>query len=87
MSVPEQKVEQTTEQVAEPTIGLADLQNAIKIIDYACDQGAFKGWQVIEQVASVRGKLARFVEHASPKEEVQEEKPAAKKTARKTTKK
>lgn len=52
-----------------PTIGIADLQNAIKVIDYACEQGAFKGWQTIEQVAAVRTKLAAFVQAALPKED------------------
>lgn len=61
--------EQTAPAVDQPTIGLQDLQNAIKVIDYACDQGAFKGWQVIEQVAAVRSKLAAFVAAATPPEE------------------
>jgi hypothetical protein len=42
-------------------IGVVDLQNAVKIIDHAADQGAFKGWQVIEQVIAVRNKLNAFV--------------------------
>jgi predicted acyl esterase len=47
------------------TISLVDLQNVVKIIDYAADQGAFKGWAVIEQVASVRQKINAFVEAAT----------------------
>ncbi len=46
---------------APPSIGLADLQNAVKVIDYAAEQGAFKGWTVIEQVIAVRNKINAFV--------------------------
>jgi hypothetical protein len=73
---------------AAPSIELADLQNAVKIIDYACEQGAFKGWQVIEQVIAVREKIATFLKAAAPAP-VEEEpaapakKPASKKTAAK----
>ena len=62
-----------------PSIDLVDLQNAVKVIDYACEQGAFKGWQVIEQVISVREKLANFLKAATPpaEETAAEEAPAA----------
>lgn len=77
-----------------PAIGLVDLQNAVKVIDHAADQGAFKGWQTIEQVMAVRNKLVAFIVYASPKEEPKADKktkaakPAAKKVtpaAKKTT--
>lgn len=58
--------EATQDQASAPSIELADLQNAVKIIDYACEQGAFKGWQVIEQVISVREKIATFLKAATP---------------------
>lgn len=51
---------------AAPVIQINDLQNAVQIIDYACEQGAFKGWKVIEQVIAVREKLAAFVAAATP---------------------
>jgi hypothetical protein len=54
-----------------PTIGLVDIQNAVKVIDHAADQGAFKGWAVIEQVAQVRQKLNAFVEHAAALQEAE----------------
>lgn len=63
---------------AAPSIELADLQNAVKIIDYACEQGAFKGWQVIEQVISVREKIATFLKAATPPAPEAVETPAAK---------
>jgi hypothetical protein len=47
-----------------PSLGIQDIQNALKIIDFACDQGAFKGWNTIEQVRSVRLKIAAFVAYA-----------------------
>ena len=58
---------------AGPTIGLTDLQNAVKVIDYACEQGAFKGWQTIEQVSAVRRKLMDFIQAATPADELVEE--------------
>ncbi len=70
MTTPETTVESQVEQAPAPAIGLVDLQNAIKIIDYAAEQGAFKGWAVIEQVIAVRNKINQFVVAATPPEEV-----------------
>lgn len=87
-NVETQAVEQalTGESTPGPTIGLQDLQNAVKVIDYAAEQGAFKGWAIIEQVLVVRNKINSFVAAAMPKEEPKkEEAPAAKKTAPKKT--
>jgi hypothetical protein len=53
------------------TIGVVDLQNAVKIIDHAAEQGAFKGWQVIEQVIAVRNKLNAFVTAAVAAQEAE----------------
>ena len=53
----------TTESEA-PSLGLQDIQNALKIIDFAADQGAFKGWTTVQQVMSVRNKIADFVAYA-----------------------
>ena len=67
----------TTPEVAEqaeaPTINLVDIQNAVRVIDFAAEQGAFKGWQTIEQVLAVRNKLNAFVSAVAPAEEVVEE--------------
>lgn len=49
-----------------PTINIVDLQNAVKVIDFAAEQGAFKGWQIIKQVMAVRDKLDEFVLAANP---------------------
>lgn len=54
---------------ATPQLTLADVKNAVNIMDYAAEQGAFKGWEIISQVMQVRQRLATFVEVASPKEE------------------
>ena len=54
------------------TISILDLANVVKIIDYAADQGAFKGWTVIEQVAGVRQKINAFVEAAQAAQAAQE---------------
>lgn len=47
-----------------PSLGIQDIQNALKIIDFAAEQGAFKGWNTIQQVLTVRGKIAAFVAYA-----------------------
>lgn len=79
----------TTQEATAPVIQITDLQNAVQIIDYACEQGAFKGWKVIEQVIAVREKLAAFLAAAAPAPAPAEEapapaaKPAAKKAATK----
>ena len=52
-----------------PMLNIADIQNVIRVIDYACDQGAFKGWTTIEQVLLVRNRLNDFVLAVSPPEE------------------
>ena len=49
-----------------PQLTLADVKNAVNVIDYAANQGAFKGWEVIAQVMQVRQRLAAFVEAATP---------------------
>ncbi len=70
-----------------PSIELADLQNAVKIIDYACEQGAFKGWQVIEQVISVREKIATFLKAATPPAPAEDPAKPAKAAPKKAAKK
>lgn len=41
---------------------VAEIKNAIAVIDHAADQGAFKGWNVVNQVLAVRGRLSAFIE-------------------------
>jgi hypothetical protein len=53
-----------TETTEAPSLGIQDIQNALKIIDFAAEQGAFKGWNTIQQVLTVRGKIAAFVAYA-----------------------
>ncbi|NJO62885.1 MAG: hypothetical protein HC836_33090 [Richelia sp. RM2_1_2] len=52
-----------------PQLTLADIKNAVNVIDYAANQGSFKGWEVIAQVMQVRQRLASFIEAATPKVE------------------
>lgn len=47
------------------TLTLNDIQNAVKVIDFAAEQGAFKGWGTIEQVLIVRNRLNAFLGAAS----------------------
>lgn len=63
------------EQPAAASINLADLQNVVRVIDHACEQGAFKGWAVIEQVFALRTKINTFVEASLPPEPVKAEAP------------
>lgn len=39
---------------------VTEIENAIRIIDYAAEQGAFKGWETIKQVIGVRERLLAF---------------------------
>jgi len=47
-----------------PSLGIQDIKNALSVIDYAAEQGAFKGWSTIEQVLAVRNRLNNFVNFA-----------------------
>jgi hypothetical protein len=73
-----------TDAVEPATISVIDLQNVVKIIDYAAEQGAFKGWEVIRQVAAVREKINVFVEAAAAAQAAQEEAAKAQEDAAKT---
>ena len=78
----------TATEATAPVIQITDLQNAVQIIDYACEQGAFKGWKVIEQVIAVREKLAAFLAAAAPAAPAEEAPaPAAKSATKKASKK
>jgi hypothetical protein len=39
-----------------------DLRAAVILIDYACEQGAFKGWENINKAFLVRERINNFVE-------------------------
>lgn len=43
---------------------VTDIENAVKAIDYASEQGAFKGWNTIQEVLNIRNKLVLFLHHA-----------------------
>jgi hypothetical protein len=48
-------------------ITLADLQNALNIIDVAAERGTFKGGE-LSTVGGVRDKLSAFLEASKPTE-------------------
>lgn len=75
----------TQEATTTPNISVQDLQAAVQIIDYAADQGAFKGWGVITQVKAIRDRLDAFVAATLPKKE-DVAPAAAKPTPKKVTK-
>jgi hypothetical protein len=58
-------INETTVEEAPVSLSLNDIQNAVKVIDFAAEQGAFKGWKTIEQVLNVRQRLNSFLEVAA----------------------
>lgn len=50
----------------ETNLNLNDLKNLLIILDYASDQGAFKGWNNIRKVLALRDKLDDFIKANSP---------------------
>jgi len=57
-----------------PTLQVQDLQNLLQVVDYAAEQGAFKGWNTISQVFAVRQKLNAFLQSIAPKTDAAEPK-------------
>lgn len=55
------------------SLTITDLSNLLAIVDFAAQQGAFKGWDVVNRVLAVRNKLANFLEANAPKQEEKEE--------------
>lgn len=56
--------EATEQQSAQLQIG--DIEAAVKVIDYASEQGAFKGWNVVQEVLVLRNRLVHFVRSVQP---------------------
>ncbi|MEM5877667.1 MAG: hypothetical protein QXF12_02180 [Candidatus Aenigmatarchaeota archaeon] len=48
-------------------LNLNDLKNILIIIDYAADNGAFKGWANIRKVLELRDKLEKFINSVDEK--------------------
>ena len=46
-------------------LNITDIGDAVKIIDYAAEQGAFKGWTNIRQILVLRDRLEAFVTAAN----------------------
>src|SRR5690349_455600 len=46
-------------------LNVPDIADAVKVIDFACEQGAFRGWDTILQVHGVRERLGAFVNAAN----------------------
>lgn len=58
VSSPEPAVDQSW------TLQVVDIENAVRAIDYAAEQGAFKGWAAINEVLNIRNKLVLFLRTA-----------------------
>lgn len=71
---------ETAEGGEQIVLSLNDISNAVKVIDFAADQGAFKGWKTIEQVLHVRQRLNAFLETAQAAQEGAGEAPVAETT-------
>ena len=50
-------------------LAISDVQNAVKIIDHCAQEGAFKGWETIEQVLAVRNRLVEFLKEVASKDD------------------
>jgi hypothetical protein len=48
--------------MTDATLFPSDIADAVKIIDHAADQGAFRGWENIRQILVVRDRLHAFSE-------------------------
>ena len=46
-------------------LNITDIADAVKVIDYASEQGAFRGWTNIRQILALRDRLDLFVGAAS----------------------
>lgn len=47
-------------------LNVTDVENAVKVIDFAAEQGAFKGWGTINEVLNVRNRLVLFLRSVKP---------------------
>lgn len=62
-TITENNSEQTTEEANAISFDVvSELKNAVQIIDHAAEQGAFKGWNVINQVLGCRSRLVAYIE-------------------------
>lgn len=75
----EQQVEQQQPQ-EEPKVTMADIANALRIIDTAFERGAFRGKEA-STVGATRDNLERFVSHHEELQRQQEEQQEKESTA------
>lgn len=45
----------------DPSISLSQIATLVASIDHAAEQGAFKGWAIIDQVRTARDAVAAFL--------------------------
>jgi hypothetical protein len=46
-------------------LNVTDISDAVKVIDHACEQGAFRGWTNIRQILALRDRLDLFTTAAN----------------------
>jgi hypothetical protein len=58
------------------TLTVGDIETAVKAIDHACAEGAYKGWPLINEVFTNRNRLVQFLRQVSvPVSPAEEEAP------------
>jgi hypothetical protein len=45
----------------QPTLNVTDIARAVEAIDIAAGQGAYRGWELIRQISTLRDRLNAFV--------------------------
>lgn len=53
--------EAQVENAPSPQLNINDIQTAVALIDLACEQGAYKGWNTVRTAFEIREKFAAFV--------------------------
>lgn len=49
----------------QPSLNITHIAAAVKLIDIAAEQGAYRGWELIRQTLAVRDQLNAFVTAAN----------------------
>lgn len=58
-------------------LNVTDISDAVKVIDHAAEQGAYRGWTNIRQILALRDRLDAFVVAAAAVTESTEAMPEA----------
>ncbi len=56
----------------EANLQVGDIEAVVRIIDHAAQEGAFKGWGVLQEVFTVRNRLVTFLTTINPQSQQSE---------------